>query len=134
MCQLPRLAVEHVDGGAEALELFEPLVSLLARSVAVSCASCRCRLRLGKLCLTVRHAALDQPADQFGSAVVGDINGDGHSDLVVGAVAEDLAAGRVTILFGSRSGYQADGSVAYSQSGVGVPGAKVPGQFSVPRW
>lgn len=48
-----------------------------------------------------------EPGDRFGSAVaVGDMDGDGHADLVVGAAGEAIGdikgAGSVTVVFGDR--------------------------------
>lgn len=54
--------------------------------------------------------------DSFGSAVAtGDLDGDGYDDAVIGAPGEDVAetenAGRVTVLFGSKTGLRADDRV-----------------------
>ncbi|MGW6269598.1 FG-GAP and VCBS repeat-containing protein [Streptomyces sp. NPDC055060] len=51
--------------------------------------------------------------DAFGSAVAtGDLDGDGYDDAVIGAPGEDVAAtenaGRVTVLFGSKTGLRTD--------------------------
>ncbi|MZD22041.1 MULTISPECIES: FG-GAP-like repeat-containing protein [Streptomyces] len=67
--------------------------------------------------------------DYFGSELsLGDINGDGKSDLVVGAPGENLGgvvnAGAVTVLYGSASGVNTTSGYQYlAQSTAGVPGS-----------
>ncbi len=67
--------------------------------------------------------------DYFGGELsLGDINGDGRTDLVVGAPGEDLNgvvdAGSVTILYGSASGVNTTSGYQYfAQSTSGVPGS-----------
>ncbi|MGW5497101.1 FG-GAP-like repeat-containing protein [Streptomyces olivaceoviridis] len=65
--------------------------------------------------------------DLFGSSVsTGDINGDGYTDVAVGAPGEDLGkfneAGAVTVLFGSASGLTTKGAKTWTQDTEGVPG------------
>lgn len=65
--------------------------------------------------------------DAFGYELsLGDINGDGMDDLVVGAPGEDLNgiadAGMVTVLYGSTSGFATTGAQALAQDTPGVPG------------
>ncbi|OAH09625.1 FG-GAP and VCBS repeat-containing protein [Streptomyces jeddahensis] len=67
--------------------------------------------------------------DWFGSELsLGDINGDGKTDLVVGAPGENLNGvvntGAVTVLYGSESGVNtASGYQYFAQSTAGVPGS-----------
>jgi FG-GAP repeat len=67
--------------------------------------------------------------DWFGAELsLGDINGDGFQDLVVGAPGENLGGvvntGSVTVLYGSASGLDtAAGSQFLAQSTAGVPGS-----------
>lgn len=65
--------------------------------------------------------------DRFGHAVeVGDFNGDAFADVAVGSPGENvsgrLAAGKVTIFFGSETGITVTGSVAIDLSTPGVAG------------
>jgi len=79
----------------------------------------------------VPGASEDQ--DYFGSSLaVGDVNGDGHPDLAIGAYRETIGpvgmadtaydAGMVTVLRGSTGGLTATGSQAFQQNTSGVPG------------
>lgn len=70
-----------------------------------------------------------EASDLFGWEIsVGDINGDGLSDIAVGTVAEDGAAsgsgdsGAVTVLYGSASGVTGTSSQTFTQDTAGVPG------------
>ncbi|MDX3521378.1 FG-GAP repeat protein [Streptomyces scabiei] len=67
--------------------------------------------------------------DYFGSELsLGDVNGDGKADLVVGSPGENLGgvvnAGAVTVLYGSASGVNTTSGYQYfAQSTAGVPGS-----------
>ncbi|MFE2629682.1 FG-GAP repeat protein [Streptomyces sp. NPDC059374] len=66
-----------------------------------------------------------ESGDGFGAAVAsGDLNADGYDDAIVAAPGEDVGgvkdAGRVTVLFGSRTGLKASGSVTF---GAATPAA-----------
>lgn len=66
--------------------------------------------------------------DVFGRALaIGDVNGDGRPDLVVGTPGEDVGtvqdAGAVTVLPGTASGPVAQGSRYLDQNSPGVPGS-----------
>jgi len=59
-----------------------------------------------------------ESGDRFGAAVAGgDLNADGYDDAIVAVPGEDIGgvkdAGRVTVLFGSRTGLKASGSVTF---------------------
>ncbi|MFJ3285096.1 FG-GAP repeat protein [Streptomyces sp. NPDC086669] len=59
-----------------------------------------------------------ESGDGFGAAVgSGDLNADGYDDAIVAVPGEDVGgvkdAGRVTVLFGSRTGLKASGSVTF---------------------
>ncbi|MFG2651718.1 FG-GAP-like repeat-containing protein [Streptomyces sp. NPDC048436] len=69
-----------------------------------------------------------ETGDAFGSELdLGDINGDGHLDLVASSSGEDLNgiadAGSVTVIYGAAdgSGLSTEGAVLYSQDSPGVP-------------
>ena len=74
----------------------------------------------------------NETGDNFGYEVsLGDINGDGHDDLVIGAPGEDLGefedAGMVTVLYGGASGLLETGSQSLHQDTPGVPGGNEKG-------
>lgn len=56
------------------------------------------------------------------SLAVGDIDRDGHDDVVVGAPYENDYSGRVVVIRGATDGYATSGNYAYDQSSKGVPG------------
>ena len=67
-----------------------------------------------------------EPGDYFGSALAaGDLNGDGRTDLAIGARGEDAGStqetGSVTVMFGAPTGFAATSKV-YSQDTTYVPG------------
>ncbi|MFC7304317.1 FG-GAP and VCBS repeat-containing protein [Streptomyces monticola] len=66
--------------------------------------------------------------DWFGGELsLGDINGDGRTDIVVGSEGENLAGvtntGSVSVLYGSESGVATTGAQFFAQSTPGVPGS-----------
>jgi hypothetical protein len=66
-----------------------------------------------------------EPFDQFGAALAaGDFNGDGFTDLAVGAPGESVGAiagaGAVTVLFGSAGGLSGANSQLFTQNTAGV--------------
>ena len=69
-----------------------------------------------------------ETGDAFGSALaVGDINGDGYDDLVIGVPGEGIGrntagAGGVNILYGSTNGLSGQGDKFFSQNTRGVKG------------
>ncbi|GGW63091.1 FG-GAP-like repeat-containing protein [Streptomyces griseoloalbus] len=69
----------------------------------------------------------NETGDGFGYEVsLGDINGDGHDDLVIGAPGEDLDgfedAGMVSVIYGWSGGLSETGTQALHQDTPGVPG------------
>lgn len=72
-------------------------------------------------------AGANESGDFFGAVLAaGDFDDDGYDDLVISVVGENfankVAAGGVTVAFGSRNGITTSGSKAFSQRGK-VPGA-----------
>ncbi|WP_078594480.1 FG-GAP repeat protein [Streptomyces sp. NRRL S-920] len=77
-----------------------------------------------------------ETGDAFGTELdLGDINGDGHLDLVVGTPGEDLEgvsdAGSVTVVYGAAdgSGLSTKNAVLLSQNTPGVPNANEKNDF-----
>jgi hypothetical protein len=59
----------------------------------------------------------DEVGDSFGDSVaLGDVDGGGYADLVVGASGEDDADGRVTLIHGAASGWRTSGNVSFDQN------------------
>jgi hypothetical protein len=76
----------------------------------------------------------NEAGDQFSFALAcGDFDGDGFSDLAVGANAEDVSgkanAGAVTILFGGPSGLKPAGSQQFHQNTNKIAGSAQSGDF-----
>lgn len=72
----------------------------------------------------------DAGGDNFGQQVaVGDVNGDGHLDVIAASPAENHShltnAGKVTILPGGPDGVTGRGSTAFTQNTSGVPGSAI---------
>jgi hypothetical protein len=65
-------------------------------------------------------------SDFFGTATAtGDFNGDGFSDLAIGALGDRVGtkfAGAVNVLYGSADGLSSDGNQLWTQDGAGVAG------------
>ncbi|GHH91193.1 FG-GAP-like repeat-containing protein [Streptomyces capillispiralis] len=74
----------------------------------------------------------NETGDGFGYEVtLGDINGDGHDDLVIGAPGEDLGGiadtGMVSVIYGGAAGLSETGSQSLHQDTAGVPGSSEEG-------
>ncbi|MFI5567720.1 FG-GAP-like repeat-containing protein [Streptomyces sp. NPDC051740] len=74
----------------------------------------------------------NETGDNFGYEVsLGDIDGDGHDDLVIGAPGEDLGddkdTGMVSVVHGGADGLQETGSQSLHQDVPGVPGGNEEG-------
>jgi hypothetical protein len=73
--------------------------------------------------------------DYFGYELdLGDVDGDGYQDLVVGVAGEDIGsvtdAGQLVVLYGSASGINtSSGTQSFAQSTAGVPGSDEKGDF-----
>ena len=68
-----------------------------------------------------------EDADGFGSSLAaGDFNGDGRTDLAIGAAGEDVGAatdaGSVTVLLGAASGLSGTGAQEFTEGAAGMPG------------
>ena len=64
----------------------------------------------------------------FGASLAtGDIDRDGHDDVVVGAPYDDDYRGRVIVIRGGTDGYATSGNHAYDQATKGVPGSSESG-------
>ena len=68
-----------------------------------------------------------ETGDRFGNDVaIGDVNGDGYADIVVGVVGEAFGprrnAGRVVVLPGGPAGVDTGASIALHQNRPGIPG------------
>jgi hypothetical protein len=72
-----------------------------------------------------------QVGDRFGVVLaVADVDDDGYADMLVSAVGEADASGRVTVIRGNRDGYAQYGNVTYDPSSPLVSGHRVRnGQF-----
>jgi hypothetical protein len=69
-----------------------------------------------------------ESGDDFGRDVVlGDLDGDGYADLVVGAPGEDDGRGRVTVVYGGATGYRTTGARVYDQTSESAPVQAAPG-------
>jgi hypothetical protein len=69
-----------------------------------------------------------EASDKFGEVLaVGDLNGDDHADVAIGAPHEDIgvgqggSAGSVTVLYGAGTGLSATGAQAWTQDSPGLP-------------
>jgi hypothetical protein len=70
-------------------------------------------------------AGHSEPRDQFGRSVaIGDLDRDGHADVVVGSPGEDRSAGRIVILRGTSGGLSSHHARTLSQRDRGIPGSK----------
>ncbi len=72
--------------------------------------------------------AVTEPLDVFGYALAtGDVNGDGHDDLIIGTPLEDIGnivdAGAAHLLPGSMTGLTSTGSLTFSQQTSGISGS-----------
>ncbi|MET7733873.1 FG-GAP-like repeat-containing protein [Streptomyces sp. NPDC005402] len=70
----------------------------------------------------------DEARDGFGGAVsIADVDGDGHGELAIGVVFEDLGttedAGATIVMNGAASGVSREGARTFTQNTSGIPGA-----------
>ncbi|WP_433919197.1 VCBS repeat-containing protein [Streptomyces canus] len=70
----------------------------------------------------------DEAGDGFGGAVsIADVDGDGHGELAIGVVFEDLGttedAGATIVMNGAASGVSREGARTFTQNTSGIPGA-----------
>ena len=68
-----------------------------------------------------------EPGDLFGESVaIGDVNGDGFGDVIIGAPGEGIGkrnnAGIIHVLFGSENGLTTENDIHYHQNTPGVAG------------
>jgi hypothetical protein len=77
-----------------------------------------------------------EAGDAFGHALAsGDLDGDGASDLAIGAPGESIGspwpgAGGINVMYGSGTGLTAAGSQFWSQDSAGVPGTAEASEFA----
>jgi hypothetical protein len=70
-----------------------------------------------------------EAGDEFGAVVeAGDVDDDGFADIVVTAVGEDEAAGRITVIRGGREGIASTGHSPFDQDHPDVPGRAAAGR------
>jgi hypothetical protein len=70
----------------------------------------------------------DEHGDLFGADLaLGDLDRDGHLDLLVGAPGEDGSRGRVTVLRGVRGGIDRRNAVTLDQASPQIPSRREPG-------
>jgi FG-GAP-like repeat/FG-GAP repeat len=75
---------------------------------------------------------VSETGDHFGGDLsIGDVNGDGHPDLAVGAWGESVGSatktGSVTMLYGTAKGLTGSGAQYFTQDSAGVPGSNETG-------
>lgn len=64
-----------------------------------------------------------ETSDNYGTAVAaGDFNNDGYADLAIGVPGEDIAAGAVSIIYGSAAGLTDTSDQFFSQNTAGLAG------------
>jgi hypothetical protein len=71
----------------------------------------------------------EEAGDAFGFSVdAGDLDGDGHADMLVGTPGEDDGRGSFKVVRGSSHGYALAGSTGFAREWQGVPGDPVDGE------